>query len=191
MNNLAAKDPQRVASMFASWKAWADKTGVFPMDTREYGERQRAYKRVINGQFDDNFGDWGVAAGKDSGVSFSIDDGSVLSGIKSARADIAGAGGRPLNAALKWIFPVDEKCSAYVSFQGKSSGQTTVRVRLESLDKPGEKMFEKDVVLGTGPSQHDLGSYTLPGKGRYQLIFLFGASEKSTCWIDDVVLKFD
>ncbi len=46
--------------MYKAWETWAHKVGVFPMDTREYGIRSQAYKRMINGEFDMDFGDWDI-----------------------------------------------------------------------------------------------------------------------------------
>lgn len=193
MNNLAGDDPGRVAEMYARWEAWARETGVFPLDTRMYGVRQQQYQRDhINGEFDENFGGWNVIRSPKSGVVFSIDTVNTVSGGKTARVDIEGIGGRPLDAHLKWVFVTTaENNTASVSFQGRSSAQTTILVRLEEIGNKNGRVFEKHVVLGKGISQPVFDGIPLPAKGRYQLLLLFGGSEKSTCWIDDVRLRVD
>lgn len=56
MDDLASSHPERTADMLEAWKAWAERVHAFPLDTRFYGERQAAYRRIINGGFKDNFG---------------------------------------------------------------------------------------------------------------------------------------
>ena len=193
MNNLAADNPVRVAKMFAHWQAWAQEIGAFPLDTRTYGVREQQYKRDhINGEFNENFGGWNVIRSPKSGVVFSIDTVNTISGGKTARADIEGLSGRPLDAHLKWTFVTAAKNStASVSFQGRSSAQTTILVRLEEIGNKDGRVFEKLVVLGKGISRPVFDGMPLPARGQYQLLLLFGGSEKSTCWIDDVRLRVD
>lgn len=193
MRNLAADDPARVAEMYARWEAWAQEIGVFPLDTRMYGVRQQAYQRDhINGEFDLNFGGWNVISRPGSGVTFRIDTLNTISGSRTARVDMEGLGGRPLDAHLKWAFVTAKPNStASVSFKGRSSARTTVLVRLEEVGNPAGRVFEKRVVLGEGIARPVFDGLTLPAQGRYQLLLLFGGSEKGTCWIDDVRLRVD
>lgn len=193
MHNLASDEPARVAEMYARWEVWAQETGVFPLDTRMYGVRQQAYQRDhINGEFDLNFGGWTVINRPGSGVTFRIDTLNTISGGKTARADMEGVGGRPLDAHLKWAFVTAQPNStASVSFKGRSSAKITVVVRLEEVGGKEGPVFEKRVVLGEGIAQPIFDGMRLPAKGRYQLLLLFGASEKGACWIDDVRLRVD
>src|SRR3546814_17064698 len=82
MNNLAEEKPQLVKEMYARWLQWAKKINAFPLDTREYGARMQAYRRQVNGNFDDNLGGWNVRVGAFH-VSVAIT--GKLSGKKSVR----------------------------------------------------------------------------------------------------------
>src|SRR3546814_8511150 len=58
------------------------KINAFPLDTREYGARMQAYRRQVNGNFDDNLGGWNV---RDGAFQVSVDTTGKLSGKKSVR----------------------------------------------------------------------------------------------------------
>src|SRR3546814_5849531 len=82
MNNLAEEKPQLVKEMYARWLQWAKRINAFPLDTREYGARMQAYRRQVNGNFDDNLGGWNV---RDGAFQVSVDTTGKLSGKKSVR----------------------------------------------------------------------------------------------------------
>ena len=89
LNDLATTYPQKKNELYAAWKEWANKVEALPLDTRSYGERRRDYKRrCINGQFDDNFGDWKYGVTNTAEIYFSIDNAHTISGDKTARIDI-------------------------------------------------------------------------------------------------------
>src|SRR3546814_19515890 len=80
MNNLAEENPQLVKEMYARWLQWAKKINAFTLDTREYGARMKAYRRKVNGNFDDNLGGWNV---RDGAFHVSVDTPGKLSGKRS------------------------------------------------------------------------------------------------------------
>jgi arylsulfatase len=44
MNDMSKNYPDTTNKLYAAWNEWAQNVAVFPIDTRGYGERQRAYK---------------------------------------------------------------------------------------------------------------------------------------------------
>jgi arylsulfatase len=189
MNDLAKSDPQRVADMYAKWTAWGENVGVFPLDTRTYGERMAWYKRTtINGQFDYNYGDWNIVGNPDeSGVSFHIDTLDTISGPRTARMEIQGKAGKPGDAQLKWMFPTDPG-TASVSFTARASAPNTILVRVESVGPKGKKILEKRIDLSETATEFSLPPLALPDAGRYQLMFLLGDAKKGSIWLDGVKL---
>lgn len=195
MNDLAKIEPERTAEMYDKWNTWAEEIGVFPLDTRMYGVRAQTYKRKhINGDFKDNFGDWGVVTKDNSGIEFSIEEKAPISGDKSARIKIGkGDRGKPMDAHLKWVFMNhDAGTVASVGFDGKASKPTTLTLRFEKVGEGnnGGRLLEEKITLSDEVSTHYFENLTLPSDGRYQLMFLFGDSDESVCLIDNVKLDW-
>ena len=190
MNNLAASDPERTANMFKAWEEWAERVHAYPLDTRFYGERQAAYKRVINGEFDDNFGGWSVKEPENGGISFSIDTASMMSGTKCARADIAAEGSKDADAFLKWNFPSGGMKKVRVAFDYKADGANTLSLKIEKAGAPAEKLFSETVAIAPDGGQFDTGEISIPEDGRWQVVFYFGKSSKGRIWIDNVKMDF-
>lgn len=42
LNDLADRDPERVQQMYAAWTTWGEAAGIFPLDSRDWGTRQRS-----------------------------------------------------------------------------------------------------------------------------------------------------
>ena len=189
MNDLSAKHPERRADMYKLWQQWAGKIGVLPMDTREYGVRQQAYKRNhINGEFDDNFGEWDIATKDDADIKFSIDAVNTISGGKTARIDVVKKGRKPNSAFMKCVFNTGkENAKATVSFKGKSNKQSTIYFRVEEVGKEGSKALDKKITLTQNVRTFSFDNISIPKKGRYQIVFYVGTLE-NTSWIDDVKL---
>ncbi|MDR2036997.1 MAG: arylsulfatase [Bacteroidales bacterium] len=188
MNDLAGQYPGKKEELYGKWKNWAEEIGVFPLDTRTYGERQRAYKRdCINGEFDDHFGDWEITNRPDAKADFTIDTIHTISGTKTARIDIREQGERPASASLKWVFNAGNKLKASVSFKAMAKNETDVYFRLEKVQDVTVKPIDQKVTIGTGISDYEFNHVFLPGNGNYQLVFYVGNSD-GTIWIDDVKL---
>lgn len=188
MHDLAATEPERAENMFNAWKEWADRVHVYPLDTRFYGERQTTYRRVINGEFDDNLGGWTVKA--PDNISFTVDKSASMSGEKCARISITETCGKDADAFLKWNFPTDVQKSVRVRFDYKADNANSLALRLEKAGNPAEKLYSGKVYLGDGAGQFDSGEIGIPGKGRWQLVFYFGKSGKGNIWIDNVEMDF-
>lgn len=50
LHDLVRLYPEKRDRMYAEWQAWAEDNHVFPLDTRDYGTRSRAYQRRISGE---------------------------------------------------------------------------------------------------------------------------------------------
>lgn len=190
MNNLAKTYPDRAAKMLNEWNQWAERVHAFPLDTRFYGERQAAYRRVINGNFKDNFGGWNLKGVQTKNIKYSIDTKMPISGEKTARVDIFKKGTKNNDYWMKWNFPTDVPDNIEIGFTYKSDHNNTLTLRLEDANSPQNKPFSQTLALSKNGGKYNFNHIKLPRKGRWQLVFYFGESEPGSIWIDDVELKF-
>lgn len=188
MNDLSAKYPAKKTELYESWKKWAGKVGVFPLDTRFYGERQKAYKRdCINGEFDDNFGDWDTGSRPNTQIEFSIDTENTISGGKTARIDVLKPGEVPAAGFLKWTFTAKKGDKVSIQFKARSQENTKMMFRLEKVQDLSVKPIDKEISLINEVLTFDFNKIPLDSNGNYQLAFYVGNS-KGTIRIDDVKL---
>ena len=189
LNDLSEKYPERKMQMYDAWKQWAESIGVLPIDTREYGERQRAYKRIINGEFDDNFGDWNIICSPDAKATFIIDTVNVISGQKTAKIEVAGKGQQPDYAQLKWTMNLRKGESLNISFAAKADRSTNIIFRMEKLNNPQQKLLDQTISLNTSVKDVIFNNITIEEDANYQLVFYLGSID-GTCWIDKVKVDF-
>ncbi|MDR0395581.1 MAG: arylsulfatase [Tannerella sp.] len=190
MNDLSEIDPERKERMFAAWNRWAQDIGVFPIDTRTYGERQRAYKRIINGEFDDYFGDWNLICNDDAQVDFSIDTTNVISGKNTARIEVVKKGEKPASAQMKWVMNLRRGETLSVGFLAKADRETNLVFRLERVNRPQQKELNETIALAPDVKDTQFKNIRIEENGNYQLVFYVGNME-GVCWIDDVKLKIE
>jgi len=190
LNDLSEKYPERKQQMYNAWKLWAESIGALPVDTRDYGERQRAYKRIINGEFDDNFGDWDLFCSPDAKVSFIIDTINVISGRKTAKIEVAEKGPRPESAQLKWTMNLRKGEKLNIGFAAKADRATGLIFRLEKVNDPKRKLLQTTVALTEKVNNFTFSPILVEETGNYQLAFDVGALA-GICWIDNVKVDID
>ena len=192
MNDLSVKYPERLKSMYSKWLEWAESIGVLPVDTRNYGARAREYKRNrINGEFDENYGDWNIYTSGEADIRYSLDTVNTISGSKTARIEAVKAGPRPNSSYLKWKFHTDKPdCVASISFRARSENGTKIIFRVEEVSRIQDKPLDKGIYLGKKEKLFDFNQIRLPRKGQYQLVFYTGTAD-GVFWIDDIRLTTD
>ncbi|MDR1666830.1 MAG: arylsulfatase [Bacteroidales bacterium] len=190
MNDLSEVYPERKEQMFTAWEQWAQNIGVYPIDTRTYGERQRTYKRIINGEFDDCFGDWNLVCRNDAQVHFTIDTVNVISGKNTAKIAIVKKGEKPASAHMKWVMNLRKGEKLHVGFRAKADRNTNLILRLEKVNQPQQKRLDKTVALTSDVKNTEFDNIRIEENGNYQLVFYVGNTE-GVCWIDDVKLKIE
>lgn len=190
MKNLAKKYPERVRRMYEDWCRWAERINVYPLDTRFYGERQEAYRRVINGDFNDNLGGWAIRGGKSSNASFSVDTTGIFSG-KCVTANIAGRGKDYKSSFLKWNFPTTAADRVNIGFDFKSDSGNTVTLRLEKTRDTSAVLFSKTLPVYADRGHYSFRDISIPDKGHWQLVFYFGESDRGKIWIDNIEMDFE
>ena len=191
LNDLSEKYPERKRQMYEAWKQWAESIGALPVDTRDYGQRQRDYKRIINGEFDDNFGGWDLVCRPDAKADFTIDTENVISGTKTARIDVTGKGERPASAQLKWTMNLRKGEIINIGFAAKADRKTNLIFRIEGVRDPGKgKLLDETIPLTTSVKEIAFNNITVEENGNYQLVFYVGAMD-GTCWIDKVNVDFE
>src|SRR5690606_11692920 len=132
MKDLSSRYPDRVKEMYTDWRRWAESIGAFPLDTREYNVRMRAYRRFINGNFDDNLGGWTVRVANEAKATINIDESGKISG-KSALINVDKPGPRPAAIMLAWPFPVKKGERFAIKFKTVAEiGRASCRERREN-----------------------------------------------------------
>lgn len=194
MHDLAGEKPELVKAMYAQWLEWAKRINVFPLDTREYGARMQAYRRSVNGSFDDNLGGWQVPEGQ---FVVSVDTTGKLSGKKSVRIQLSDpeAQGGLQKPVMTWPFRAEKGEIFSLSFLAASQERGTLTVRLEKTGKDRIRPID-GVITVKGRSKFTYTSPELPEKGTYRIAFYRTASGKDASsrnqaapiWIDDVTL---
>ena len=192
LNDLSEKFPERKQQMYQAWLQWAERTDVLPLDTRDYGQRQRDYKRIINGEFDMNFGGWDRAARQNANVEFVIDQTNVISGDKTARIDVISKGESATSAYLRWTLnQLRRGETVNLGFTAKADRATTLNFRFERMNMdPDDILVNETIRLTTEAQEFNFNDIQIPHNANYQLVFYVGTMD-GTCWIDKVTLEFE
>lgn len=189
LTDLSRQYPEIRNELYERWKEWAVKVGVFPMDTREYGVRQRAYKRNrINGDFDCNFGDWVVRTHSDCKACYSIEKEQPIHGSKSARIEVLKPGNRPSDNFMKWGFPARKGEKFVITFV--ISGNTEaglVHFRLEGGKDSSVRLVDEAVRPDKEVARYRFESEEVPADGNYRIAFYTGTF-KGKVLLDNVTL---
>ncbi|SDE04898.1 arylsulfatase [Niabella drilacis] len=189
MKDLSRKEPERVKALYADWEQWARKIGAFPLDTREYGVRMQAYRRNINGDFDDNLGGWNIHRAEGMKGSIIVDENSRISGKKSAFISVSQPAARP--AALSMLWPFKARQGEHFLLRMKTTANQNTRffVRLESTGAGAPKVIDQELQIQPGVEGFEFTSAAIPENGMYRVGLYFGtAAPGSEVWIDDVEL---
>ena len=187
MTNLASKYPERAEMMMRAWHKWAKKSNVYPLSTDGYGHRAQAFKRLINGTFDDNLADWAKVCSDNAEVNYKTDVTGRLGKGKCAHIEIVKSGSRPADAFMKWNFAIDEPMDVKLGFSYDVDTENQIFFRLERQNNPSEKALDQSVLLNENGGKVSNKPVRLE-KGRYQLVFYVGKSSVGNIWIDDVVM---
>jgi len=188
MNDLSQQYPDRKARMYAAWSKWAESIDVFPIDTRGYGARQIAYKRVVNGEFDDNFGDWNTVCRPAAKADFVIDEKNTISGNKTARIDVHKTGEQPASVQLQWQMRLKKNERLNVSYMAKSAAKGSLLFRIEKANDASQRLADIEARLTAKPQQFDAKTVTIPEEGAYRIVFCLGKAT-GTYWIDNVKIN--
>ncbi|QEC54273.1 arylsulfatase [Anseongella ginsenosidimutans] len=189
-HNLAAEKPALLRKMYTEWLEWAERIHVFPLDTREYGARMQAYRRMVNGTFDDNLGGWKLPG---KGTVVTIDTTGKISGGKSARIRVQKQEGRS-PAVMAWPFRAKKGESFSIRFLARSEGSSSFRVTLERTGANTGKIIDEQVRVSPQTGEFIFKSAAVPEPGNYRIAFYTGNQHSSSgedIWIDDIKLIAD
>ena len=189
MTNLAAKYPDKVKKMYATWENWGKQIGVFPLDTRGYGERKQDYQRMINGNFDDNLGGWKVKINSEVKGAVRVDTTGRLSGKKSAVVAMDKPGGKPAGIAMNWPFPAKKGERFTISVNSVANKVATYYLRMEKMSPGAPKLLDQKIEVSASPAKNSFQSAEVPEAGRYRIALHFGTlASGDKVWIDDITL---
>ena len=188
VNNLAAKEPERLQAMFAAWTAWGKEADIFPLDSRDWVHRNHSMWRNVNGEFDFGLTGWDFTGTNDC-MSCSVDSSGLLSGTNSILLQFSGV--QPTNGvSMSLRFPLEDKKAVRLSFQSASSVPTEMKVRMETRKEPVETLAEQTVEVGPAPKTWTLETGPVTNGPGCRLVFDFGAQAAGTkIWIDAVSLE--
>lgn len=186
MHNLASKYPNKVNDMYNSWYKWAKSIKAFPLDTRKYNVRSQAYKKQINGSFDDNLGGWNVKGTKNVG-SITIDTNSVMTGEKSVMVSIYGQADKPAVLVMTWDFVPSKGEKYMVKLNSKANKSTSFFLNVKQPQGAGILLNQ---AINTFPNISSSSNvFEIKEKGPCQLALYFGKLTTGTkVWLDDVEL---
>ena len=187
LHDLAATYPERARKMLDEWYKWAERLNIMPLDTRFYGQRQQDFRRLINGDFRDNFGGW-ATKDAEGDVTFSIENDEERG--KFARIAVGKSHPKDNAAFLKWNFPTKEPMTAGIGFEYFSDNENSVVLRLEETGNPAHKLLDKTVKINKGEGNVYFDDILIPEKGKYQLVIYLGKTRPGTIDIDNVKLDF-
>ena len=188
-DNLAAKLPEKVNTMYNSWLSWAKSINAFPLDTREYGVRIQAYRRKINGSFNTKLGGWVVR--KNSGVEgdIVIDTTSQLTGKNSAHIKMVKPGDKPAGLVMSWPFKATREEIFRVNINAKANTNTSFWLRLEKATEKFDKVIDQEIKVSPKAAIYSYQSVEIPADDTYRIGLYFGKLAKGDeVWVDDVEL---
>jgi arylsulfatase A-like enzyme len=189
MNNLAAKYPERLKAMYADWLQWAKKIGAFPLDTRNYNVRMQAYRRTINGSFDDDLGGWNIRKSAGTDGSVEVDHSGQISGRNSALVVMTQSENKPAGLVMNWPFSAKKGEQFQVHLQAKANGPASFIVRLEKASGEPDKLIDQEVIVSSGIKKASFQSLTVPEDGNYKVAIYLGRLQSGDkVWIDNVEL---
>ncbi|MGK6350735.1 arylsulfatase [Parapedobacter sp. DT-150] len=189
-NDLSAQHPDQVRQLYAEWLEWGERVGVFPLDTREYNERARTYRRTINGSFDDNLGGWNVRISPEAKAAITIDTTGALTGRRSASVHVEKPGPRPAAIAMDWPFSAHKGERFAISVKARAEKNTAYYLRLEQVDAGAPRLMDQKILVSAHPGKSSFLSAAIPADGRYRVSLYFGdLNPGDKLWIDDIELK--
>ncbi len=189
MHDLSGKFPARVSSMYNSWTNWARSIHAFPLDTREYGVRMQAYRRVINGSFDDNLGGWVIKKDPDIEAEVVVDTSMQLTGKNAAHISMKKPGAMPAALQLNWPFRASKGESFKVAIQAKANTNTSFWLRLEKANGDFEKVIDQEIKVANTAAKTSYQSIEIPADDMYRIALYFGKlAPADEVFIDDIEL---
>lgn len=189
MNNLAARYPERVESMYQRWFEWANHVGVFPLDTRNYGVRMEVYRRSVNGSFDDLLGGWKVRKGKGVTARVEVDTTAALTGRNAVKVKMLkrAEGSGPL--AMTWNLKASTGERYMVRLNSKANKNTSFYLAFSPDREGARQLLYRKVMTGGKARQTASEIFDIPENGVYQLALDFGKLKSGDeVWVDDVEL---
>ena len=181
LNNLAEKYPEKLQSLFEDWKRWADEVNVY-LDTRNYGERERAYQRMINGEFNELHAGW-LFNGKQ--FDFTVDTTGQISGANSAKIKANGKG----IALLRWPVVMTKGEAFNINVSVKGPDDARLKVKFEHARAKDNVLAEH--MIRTSSAKQDMQFTTKPAQraGRYFLALeIEGLKKDEAVFVDGITL---
>jgi arylsulfatase len=189
MNNLAARDPGKVQSMYDAWSKWAHKIGAFPLDTRKYGTRMEAYRKAVNGTFDDKLGGWNVKQNKAVNASVEVDTTGQLTGKNAVKVSMLKPAESPNALALTWNLRAEQGEEYIVSVNSRANKNTSFLLRVGTPDGTGTDLIDTEINTRNAGIRTSSERFEIPENGTYQIALYFGKlNAGDELWIDDVEL---
>lgn len=190
MHDLAKKYPEKVKDMYGQWHQWGERVKVFPMDTREYGERMRQYRRTINGDFDDLLGGWNIRKKPGVQAIAGIDTTGKMNGKNALKVTMTKPGKKPAGLMVNWPFKAKKGEQFEVSLNAIADKNAQLIIRLESTNGKSSKIIDQEFNVMEELTTKDFKSVRIPKNGNYRIALYFGNLKSGDqVWVDKVKFK--
>lgn len=190
INDLSSEYPERLDNMYKQWLDWGKNINVFPMNSLDYGQRMSLYRRNINGEFDDNLGDWNIKKATNMNATITTDDTHQISGTNAAKIEVHKPGNKVEDLSMFWRYPAKAGEKLSIEFKSKSNKPLKLLVGLKKANGTKSTLVNQYVAIEKEVNQFFLPSITIPEDGNYELYFEMGDIKNNpTLWIDAVKIK--
>jgi len=187
--DLAKKYPKQLEDMYKEWHAWAERIGAFPLDTRTYGERAQAYRRMINGDFEDRLGDWKIYQAERGLARIEVDTKDVIQGRNTAKITVQRKASNTNAVALRWPYPAKKGEKFRIELASKANRpKTTLTIAVEPV-AGGRPVLNEQVEISGDVAVYRFETERIPKDEGYRVSLKFGDVPVATSvWVDDIKL---
>jgi arylsulfatase len=148
-----------------------------------------AYKRQVNGDFDDNLGGWNVKISDAVTADVKVDNSGKLNGKKSLMISMQKPGQKPADLSLNWGFKAEKGEQFQIDLTTLAKSDTKFYLRLEDVGKGANKVIDQEVKVDKTIQKRGFKSVIIPKSGNYRLSLYFGEMKAGNqIWIDQIKL---
>ncbi|RAV30263.1 arylsulfatase [Sinomicrobium soli] len=188
--DLSSRYPERLEQMYKSWQAWGEEINVFPLNTHTYNDRMKTYRRMINGGFDANLGDWKIRKQKSVRARITTDHSGQISGERAAKIHMDVPGKSFSDLSMSWRFPARAGERLAIKLKCKGNTGTAFLLKLEKLKGENTEIAGREIAVTPEVGMRSMTVPAIPETGDYRLVLYLGDLKRdTTVWIDDIEIE--
>ncbi|MBN2351626.1 MAG: carbohydrate binding domain-containing protein [Spirochaetales bacterium] len=160
-----------------------------PLSDPEFVTIPDPLEKIVNGEFDDGASPWQADAWNGAALTFSIDNGSLLSGVNSAQVVVTAGTGTAWHAQLRQFFHTRAGKRYRLRFSAYADAATSIDVMLQQSHDPYGWILSRSVNLTTSPQSFEFTDGGTAADDTLYATFMAGSSGGRTIWIDAVSVE--